>query len=492
MALLAVVMASGIASCNKKDDEPDEAESVIYLPNVAVTAFNLKANTKVMNKLDSVFFTIDVEHGVIFNADSLPVGAQVNKLVTNISYSSFVTSAKIIMEGGTTRNDTVDYMKNPGDSIDFTGNVHLVVATANDELKKTYTIKVNVHRQQPDSLAWGETAMATLPSRLANPVNQKTVNFKGNALALIEESDGSMTLSVSDDLYSNSWQKKAVTLPFAPDIRSMAAASDALYILDRTGALYTSIDGSAWTPTGEVWNKIIGGYSDSAIGLKTASDGLRYAQYPVKDIDAKIVDTDFPLDGFSNFEVYSNKWTTAPVGFFCGGEKADGTLSDAVWAFDGRNWITLASGGFPALKGASLVPYYSFRTTSGMIPTEFEAWMLIGGEKSDGSFNRKTYISYDNAVNWRMGSTLLQLPDAIPAMTGCDNIVRMTSKDTNLSDAWKVMSNGPAKVKWTVDGDMLQWDCPYIYLIGGYRNNGALYNTIWRGALNRLTSAPII
>ncbi|MDE6255192.1 MAG: hypothetical protein K2M39_03260, partial [Muribaculaceae bacterium] len=170
MALISTVMVMGIASCNKKDDEAvDETATIVYLPNVAVTSFKLKANKDVMANLDSVFFTIDLEHGVIYNADSLPKGTAINKLVPNISYSSYITSASIIMKGGTTRNDTVDYVKNPGDSIDFTGNVSLVIATANDEMKKTYTLKVNVHQQEPDSLVWNEMAVAQLPSRMSSP-----------------------------------------------------------------------------------------------------------------------------------------------------------------------------------------------------------------------------------------------------------------------------------------------------------------------------------
>ncbi|MDE5791667.1 MAG: hypothetical protein K2H96_10630 [Muribaculaceae bacterium] len=496
MALISAVMVMGIASCNKKDDDPDdETATIVYLPNVAVTSFKLKADKNVMANLDSVFFTIDLEHGVIYNADSLPKGTPINKLVPSISYSSYITSASIIMKGGTTRNDTVNYVKNPGDSIDFTGNVSLVIATANDEMKKTYTLKVNVHKQEPDSLVWNEMAVAQLPSRLSSPRNQKTVELNGTAVTLIEEKDGSLTISTSSDLYNNVWTKNAVTLPFQPEVRSLTASSSALYLLDSTGSLYTSADGLSWTSTGEFWNKIIGGYGDTAIGLKTTSSGLCYAQYPLKNLEEKAVDTDFPIGGHSNFVVHSNKWTSSPVGFFCGGEKADGSLSDAVWAFDGSNWIPLSEGSFPAMKGASLIPYYAFRTTtsSALKPTELEVWMILGGETSDGSFNRTLYISYDNGVNWRKGDTLLQLPDVIPAMTECDNIVLDTEKDTQLSDAWKVMaSNKPAKVKWNIDGNTLYWDCPFIYLIGGFAPDRSLYDTIWRGALNRLQDAPII
>ena len=496
MALISTVMVMGIASCNKKDDEAvDETATIVYLPNVAVTSFKLKANKDVMANLDSVFFTIDLEHGVIYNADSLPKGTAINKLVPNISYSSYITSASIIMKGGTTRNDTVDYVKNPGDSIDFTGNVSLVIATANDEMKKTYTLKVNVHQQEPDSLVWNEMAVAQLPSRMSSPRNQKTVDINGKAVSLIEENDGSMTISTSDDLYNNIWTKNALTLPFQADVRSLTASSAALYLLDTSGNLYSSTDGTTWAATCETWNKIIGGYTDTVIGLKTSSKGLCYAQYPLQNLDERAVAEGFPVSGHSNFVTHSNKWTSSPVGFFCGGVKADGTLSDAVWAFDGSNWINLSQEEFPSLKGASLIHYYTFRqtTSSVPVPTELEVWMLLGGENADGSFNRTLYISYDNGVNWRKGDTLLQLPDVMPAMIDCDNIVLNTVKQTELSNAWKVMdSRKYAGARWNVDGDTLSWECPFIYLIGGFSTDSKLYDTIWRGALNRLQGAPII
>ncbi|MDE6717750.1 MAG: hypothetical protein K2J70_06125, partial [Muribaculaceae bacterium] len=356
IGLLSAALAIGSISCNKKsDEEVDETASIVYLPNVAVTAFNLKANSSVMARLDSVFFSIDLEKGVIFNADSLPKGSKIDKLVTNISYSSAITSATIIMEGGTTRNGTVDYIKNPGDSIDFTGNVQLEIATANEEMKKRYTIKVNVHQQEPDSLVWNETALTSLPSRMASPRNQKTVEFDGKAISLIEENNGSITLSSSDDLYSDSWTKKEISLPFIPEIRSMAAADDALYILDTDGNLFTSSDGTSWHDTGEDWQRIIGGYTDSVIGLKSGNSGMIYAQYPLKNLKEQAVDSEFPVTGHSNFVVHANKWTSSPVGFFCGGEKADGSLSEDTWAFDGSLWISLSKGGFPKLKGASLI-----------------------------------------------------------------------------------------------------------------------------------------
>lgn len=496
LALMTTVLAAGIASCNKKDDEPEEEkETISYLPNTAVTSFKLKADKNIMARLDSVFFSIDLDHGVIYNADSLPVGTKVDKLVASISYSSAITSAKIIMSGGTTRNDTIDYINNPGDSIDFTGNVRLILATDNEEMKKEYTVKLNVHRQNPDSLVWNEVAVVSLPSRLPDPVDQKSVEKDGAVYSLIMENDGSYTLASCGELYGNEWEKIQISPSFTPDVGSFAASSSAFYILDSNGVLYTSPDATAWTATGETWNRIIGGFADTAVGILTDSEGLKYAQYPMKDLQAVAVDPAFPVDGFSNLASYSNKWAASPVALFCGGVMADGSLSSDVWAFDGSKWIVLASGAFPAVKGASLIPYHAFRYTNStsMQPTELNAWLLLGGEMADGAFTRTVYISYDNGVNWRVGDSLLQLPDFFPLMTGCDNVVQVHTEDSSLSAAWRVMGRSDRhRVKWSVDGDILYWECPYIYLIGGNDSSDRLCNTIWRGALNRLQSAPII
>ena len=115
--LLAGAATVAVVSCNEKTEDVE-----IYLTpsNVAVTAFSLNEDDDVMANLDSVFFSIDLANGVIFNADSLPVGTKIDKLVTTIKYSSYVTKATINMENGETRTGEVDYLNSPTDSIDFT------------------------------------------------------------------------------------------------------------------------------------------------------------------------------------------------------------------------------------------------------------------------------------------------------------------------------------------------------------------------------------
>ena len=310
-------------SCNEKTEEVE-----IYLTpsNVAVTAFSLNTDDKVMENLDSVFFSIDLENGVIFNADSLPVGTKIDKLVTSIKYSSYVTKATLKMEDGQTRTGEVDYLTSPTDSIDFTGKVTLTLSTDNDQLSREHRIKVNVHKEKTDSLVWGDRAMSKLPSRHDSPRNQKSLDFNGKAISLIEENDGTYTFASSDNLFDGIWQKAAVTFPFTPDVRSLCATTSNLLILDIEGKMYQSADGFSWTATGETWAGMLGAYLDTAIGLKNGSQGLEYAQYPHKNLNVTQIDPEFPISGYSNFVILANQWTSSPVGFFAGGTRTDGTL----------------------------------------------------------------------------------------------------------------------------------------------------------------------
>lgn len=487
-AMLTCGAAIATASCNKDETTTDE-DTVVTSPNVAVTNFHIKADTEVAANLDSVFFSIDLEHGVIFNADSLPVGTKIDKLIPSISYSSYVTSAIIRMEDGETRTGELDYIAHPNDSIDFTGRVYLTLSAENKTMQKEYRLKVNVHQQKPDSLQWNDVAIAKLPARTSSPRNQKSVKLGDKAVSIIEEADGSYSLAQCSDLHTAAWNVTQLSFSFTPNLRSLAASSSALYILSNSGALYESTDGLTWASTGRSWISLIGTYLDTALGLESDGSSIRYAQYPVHNIAATEMDPEFPLSGASNFVTLSNKWTSTPVGFMIGGLKADGAFSDATWAFDGENWIVLSNGGIPAARGMSLIPYYSYRyTESSQYPTEYDVWMALGGETADGSFNRTVYISYNNGVNWQKGSALLQLPESFPAMSDCDNIVASTTREANLSDAW---TRSAKKLAYSVDGDIVRWECPYIYMFGGFAPDGSLYNTIRCGVLNRLSFRPI-
>lgn len=484
-----VAISALLTSCNEKND----SEMFVDPVNLAVTSFSLKSNIGAQ-ELDTVFFSIDLNRGLIFNADSLLKGTDISKVVASIKFNSKVSEAVIEMTGGSTRTGEIDYKKNPTDSIDFTGDVTLRVKADDNSIAKSYRIKVNVHNIDTDTLYWSESAVRKLPSRLAKPLKQKTVTQGDDIISMIRENDGTYTIATTDSPSEDDWVTDCVTFPFNPEISSLASTGNALWILSEDGGLYQSADkGGSWTLADNNWATLIGSYGDTVTGIKRQDGAMVFTQYPKLGISEERIPDDFPTEGISNFVTLANKWTLSPVAFFTGGITSAGKLSDCTWAFDGTNWIKLSSGGIPGLAGASVIPYYNYRPSAlSNTMLKYSVWMLIGGRMGDGNFNRTVYISYDNGVNWTKGAESLQLPDHIPAMMGCDNIVSDTEMSANLSDAWKVTKKTATRSDYEIDGDVIRWGCPYIYLFGGYAPDGTLYDTVWRGVLSRLTFTPII
>lgn len=310
-------------SCNSKEkNDDDELQAAVTLSTVAVKSFSLKSDSKVLNKLDSVFFSIDLNNGVIFNADSLPKGTKITRLIPVITFPLSMSEAKLVISGGTEKTDTIDYLTNSTDSVDFSRNVKLNVTSLDGQYKYSYRIKVNVHEQDPDSIMWGDMAVSELPSRMANPVAQKTVEFKEKITSLIRENDGSYTLSGTSDMNSFVWTRQEVNFAFNPEVESLETTDDTMFILDDSGNLYTSADGLSWNPTGENWVDIIGGYNGSMLGIKSTDSGLMHCHYPANaGITDSAVDPEFPLSGRTSFHCIDSEWTPDPIGIFVGGVK---------------------------------------------------------------------------------------------------------------------------------------------------------------------------
>lgn len=491
--LPALLTLTGAASSCNSDSETTE-QVAVTVSTVAVKDFYLQADDEVLDDLDSVFFSIDLTRGVIFNADSLPKGTDITRLIPVITFTASMSKAEIVMSGGSEESETVNYLENPSDSIDFSRDVTLNVTAIDGVNSYSYRIKVNVHEQEPDSMMWDQMAVTTLPSRLPQPKAQKCVDKGGTAYSIISESDNSLTLSVAADLFKAEWTKRQLSLPFTPDVASLDATDDNLWILDTDGALYSSDDGVSWTPTGENWESIIGPYGDCLLGIKDTPAGLSHCHYPAEtDIADPAVDPEFPLSGRSAFKTIENQWAVKPTGLFIGGVKPDGSFSSATWAFDGNSWVALNVDGIPEICGATMAKYVIFKETGLTSPTiANNIWLAIGGKLADGSNNRTLYYSPDNGITWKKGSQLMQLPDYFPELYGADAIVSYTSLGADLSEAWTRSGGTWQRPGYTVNGFDITWKCPYIYIIGGTAPSGTLSDSIWRGVLARLAFTPVI
>lgn len=492
---LAAALLAGAAACNKKSAATGISEYETAT-SVAVSKMTLKSDSKILSNLDSVFFSIDLNHGVIFNADSLPKGTDVSRLIPVITYSGEVTEATLTFDKDGEQKVS-DYKSNPSDSIDFSHPVRLSLKAGDTGVAAQYIIKVNVHRNDPDSLIWDDLAVGRVPSRMADPRSQKTVAWRGRTATLVEESDGSYTWATTADLYAGQWSKSVSALPSAVRVRTMRAAGDAVYVLAEDGSLLESSDGLQWSLTGQTWAETVGAYGSVLLGIAGTPGSLRHVAWPAGAVAETPLEDGFPVSGFSAFGLVENRWASQPTGLMTGGRLADGALTAATWAFDGDSWARLDLTAQPPVEGAVVVPYLFYRpTNTSWVQREFDCWLLLGGRLADGSLNDKVYMTLNNGVNWAEAPQLMQLPPFMRPGWQADGVIAVSQRQADLADAWVAAAN-PAlrpwmRIAYETDGYQIRWEAPYLYLVGGLDASGAMSDQIWRGVLARLNYAPLL
>lgn len=490
--ILLVTMFGLAVSCNSKTHN-DESEIVVTPATVAVRNFSLQANDSVMAHLDSVFFAIDLNTGVIFNADSLPKGTDVSRLIANITFANNMTKAELSFTKNN-KDTVVNYLTNPTDSIDFSNPVKLEVTAEDGTNSYVYTIKVNVHDAEPGLMVWRNLSFASLPARLPDPRAQKTVIYNDITYCFIEENNYTYTLATSSDLNDGEWAKTIFNPGFTPDIDSFTPAEGGFYIMDVNGNLFCSEDLDQWDETGEIWITMIGAYSDGILGIKSEGGKLMHTRYPASEgYEPSPVAHNFPLLNFSKLGIIESKWTPEPIAILAGGMTPEGISSD-VWAYDGTTWAVINQNVLPALEKPMLARYVTYRETPQLFKErELDVWLIIGGYSEDGKMNREVFLSYDNGVNWITAPEGMQLPEEVPLLGGADIIVADYYLQADLADAWKPVYT-KSRGSYTIDGTEISWLCPYLYIFGGYSPypDNILNTAIYRGVLQKLEFTPDI
>ena len=407
--ILTAAFASSFVACNKDSDEPVSSSS-----NVMVSSFSLAENDEILKNLDSVFFTIDLVDAKIYNADSLPYGTDVSRLIVNIgTMGSSKAELRVPRKGQS--DSIINYIKNPTDSIDFSnGAVTLHLVALDGTTQRDYSISVNVHKVKPDSLFWNKLSKNKLPTLLSNPSAQKTVVYKNKAVC-ISGTHPQYTLATIDNPSNFYWDMTDISFSFIPDLNSLNATDNALYILDTDGNLYSSADGANWSACNEQWHHIYGGYEDKLVGVKEIDGKYYHITYPATT--TSLVDDECPVSGTSPFVFLYSEWESTPQAFVIGGRRSDGKIVGDMWGFDGSTWAKISQKGVYAREEMTFFAYYTFKTdTDNWTTTKYPTLVAFGGFDQEGYPGKNVYISIDMGINWKLADDLMQLPDYIPEM----------------------------------------------------------------------------
>ena len=147
-----------LASCFSGDDEDRMSYDDAAIIGFSVKGVKRLVHVKSSKGTDSTYvetfaandyrFYIDQIKREIYNPDSLPLGVDVSKVVAAIS----AKNAGVIGIRNAD-NDAVKYF-NSADSLDFTKPRKVVVFNNAGTGMNTYTVRVNVHRQDGDAFNW--------------------------------------------------------------------------------------------------------------------------------------------------------------------------------------------------------------------------------------------------------------------------------------------------------------------------------------------------
>lgn len=498
LPLIAIAIICTLAtSCNKKDDE--EVEAVQY-SNTAISSFALAQDDAVLPYLNTVFFSIDLVKGEVFNADSLPAGTDISSLAVTVG-TGVLSQAYFTYTDANGSETVANYLADTKVKVNFAnGPVKLTVASYDGTASRNYTVKVNVHKVNADILTWDAAEAAPLPTTLPGTIeSSKTVDFLGKPAVFTRNSSGDC-LAICEDVDRDVWTYSTPSLPGGSDLATLTSTGSTLYILSGS-TLHSSTDGLTWTATTAQMSWIYGNLDQTLLGNLQKEDGSWVSvTYPGGEGPA--LPADCPVRATSQSVTYSSEWMASPVTMVAGGIKADGSPTGAAWSYDGSAWACTSIASLPAMHGVTLIPYFVFRQASNSWKTTcLTAFFAMGGTLADGTLNRTVYTSTDFGAHWNVASTPLQLPEALPTFTGAQALVYDTTMypDARSSSRWIPLPL-PVLPAWMEAATLPvsravtpieEWECPFIYLYGGYAADGSARDEVWRGVINRLLFKPI-
>ena len=246
LPLIAVLFAATSIMTSCLDNDVDQ---ITYTSETSITGFSLGTLHidrvgKDQNGEDSAYvdtlncsdypFTINQLTREIENKDSLPYGTHIDKVITSITYDAGALAYR-------PKGADTDTLWTSTDSIDFSGDTYSMSTITPIEFKvyaysgaigQAYKVKVNVHQQIPDTIAWkkfdNSFSNGNLSKQKAVYANGKVYVFgKNGNNTHIEYSD------VSDD-NPDSWTPVTINITDADTYSATAWAGNIYFLAGAT------------------------------------------------------------------------------------------------------------------------------------------------------------------------------------------------------------------------------------------------------------------
>lgn len=422
-------MAFVCVSCLNDDD----TETVATYPYASLTSFSIgnlnlptasltedgRDTTIIKTVVGSLYpFIIDNSALQVYNPDSLPLGCDVTKVTTSVGCEGI---AYYYSE----ETDTYE-IATTTDTLDFSSPRKLIVVSTDGTYVREYSVRLNVHKVNPDVMAWESLPVAAVatPERVIAHDDKVFVygyGASGEAVCAYTANDATVNWTAVTTLASLNGQ---------PFFSSMQQFKNRFYLVDDVGMLAGSQNGIDWEYS--AGNGVDYSANTTAFALRTLlassdADGKMWAVAKIEDaVSDSIVYTtdgveftvsqalpdDFPLYNISS-AVYP--LTTNPnilryviVGY----PSQDSGAAPVVWSklSTEEQWLRLQPAGdgkfdCPSLENLTMLPYdgklFAFGGAGIVNETAVEAF---------SSF----YVSKDNGLTWsKISDENVALPESL-------------------------------------------------------------------------------
>ncbi len=408
-----------LSSCMKDDDDEVTLSSECY-----ILSFELESVRQVMhttasdgsdstyvNNIDGSYFPITIDHRThtIENRDSLPFNSDVSSLLASVTYSGAAMSYRLLGE----TSDTAWVSYSAEDSIDFTKPLQFAVVAPNATSYRHYTVRLNVHQQEGDSLYWHCSDSIVPP--LEGMTGMKAVALGGRLMVLGRTTAG-IGLALRDGLDGTArWTAHSPTLPADADLSTLKVKGGTLYLTSPSGQMYSSTDGSLWEEFGTPLSGMqLAAATDQF--FYALADGRLYRSADAVEWTEEELDEDIALLPQSHLQSLSYTQSNGNNRLFLAG--ASGSRSVAwtkMWRSakveDAAMWMYFNPTAdnvypFPLLEDQALFLYDN-------------RLMTFGGKRkaAEGRAMDCLYASRDNGITWKEDPEI-HLPTELEGVEG--------------------------------------------------------------------------
>lgn len=416
--LLLLAIPVVFTSC-AKDSDSITVNDYCYIKSV--TLGTVKLQTASVNSSfagSGYIMTINQRDNTIENRDSLPYGSQISRVLTTITFdgSMLAYREKGSDDGWTAYNST--------DSLDLTKPLELFLMSNDRESSRTYTFKVNVHKQEGDSLYWKQCDSEV--AELAAMTDMKAFVLD-DRLAVLGKKGAGIVLALRTEAPAPVWEEAVTDMPIEADLQTLRQLKGTLYLSTSDGRILSSTDAKAWTQVGtthsaaltliEKTDKYF--YALSEGKLLRSDDATAWAEDKLDSQPSLLPQTGVRAltveqangnsrivmvgqnDSQTNAVVWNKMWNES--------EKEE----DAEWIYfplTSDNSIPC-----PKLQHLNLLPYDG-------------KCIAFGGASENGKHKALDlmYVSQDYGITWRP-STTIRMPAELKGTEGC--IASTVTKD---------------------------------------------------------------